>query len=56
MQDTTRIHVVADTKEELIERIDKVNELFRMLDAEGNSVLLKPHDTKEVYKQLDYEL
>lgn len=56
VQDTTRIHVVADTKEELIERIDKVNELFQMLDAEGNSVLLKPHDTKEVYKQLDYEL
>lgn len=56
VQDTTRIHVVADTKEELMERIDKVNELFQMLDAEGNSVLLKPHDTKEVLKSLDYDL
>jgi len=56
MQDTTRIHVVADTKEELVERIDKVNELFQMLDKDGNSVLLEPHDTAEVLKALDYSL
>ena len=56
VQDTTRIHVVADTKEELIERINKVNERFKMLDQDGNSVLLKPHDTEEVLKQLDYGL
>lgn len=56
IQDTTRIHVVADTKEELVARIDKVNELFQILDSNGNSVLLKPHDTREVYKKLDYEL
>lgn len=56
VQDTTRIHVVAATKEELIERIDKVNELFQMLDAKGNSVLLNPHNTKEVLDGLDYEL
>ena len=56
VQDTTRIHVVADTKEELMERIDRVNELFQMIDKDGNSVLLKPHDTKEILKLLDYEL
>ena len=56
VQDTTRIHVAADTKEKLIERIDRVNQLFRMLDESGNSVLLKPHDTKEVLEQLNYEL
>lgn len=56
VQDTTRIHVVAETKEELMERIDKVNELYQMLDKDGNSVLLKPHDTKEVLARLDYEL
>lgn len=56
VQDTTRIHVVADTKEDLMKRIDKVNELFQMLDSEGNSILLKPHDTKEVLAGLDYEL
>lgn len=56
VQDTTRIHVVANTKEELVERIDKVNELFLMLDANGDSIILKPHDTKEVYEKLNYEL
>ena len=56
VQDTTRIHIVAETKEELVERINKANELFQMLDKEGNSVLLKPHDTKEVLEALDYEL
>ncbi len=56
VQDTTRIHVMADTKEELIKRIDIVNELFGMFDSEGNSILLKPHDTAEVLKGLDYEL
>ena len=56
VQDTTRIHVVADTKEELMKRIDKVNELFQMFDKDGNSVLLKPHDTAEVLAGLNYEL
>ncbi len=56
VQDTTRIHVVADTKEDLIERIDKVNELYQMLDKNSNSVLLKPHDTAAVLKSLDYNL
>ena len=56
VQDTTRIHIMADTKEELMERIDKANELFQMFDKDGNSVLLKPHDTKEVLKGLDYDL
>lgn len=56
VQDTTRIHIVADTKQQLKERLDKVNELFQMLDKDGNSVLLEPHDTNEVLKALDYDL
>lgn len=56
VQDTTRIHIGADTKEELMRRIDKANELFQLLDAEGNSIILKPHDTSEVLRRLDYEL
>ena len=47
---------MADNKEDLIKRINKVNELYQMLDKDGNSVLLKPHDTEEVYKALNYEL
>ena len=56
VQDTTRIHIVADTKQQLKEGLDKVNELFQMLDKDGNSVLLEPHDTNEVLKALDYDL
>ena len=56
VQDTTRIHLYADTKEELIERIDKVNELYRILDTNGENIILTPHNTKEVYEGLDYEL
>lgn len=56
VQDTTRIHIVADTREELTERLDRVNELFGMSDKDGNSVLLEPHDTGEVLSALDYEL
>lgn len=56
VQDTTRIHVMADSKEELIERINKANELFQMYDKDGKTVLLSPHDTKEVLKMLNYEL
>lgn len=56
VQDTTRIHVVADTKEELMIRVKKAGELFQMYDADGNSVLLKPHDTEEILKSLDYDL
>lgn len=56
VQDTTRIHVMADTKEELMQRINKVNELFQILDTNGNNMILKPHDTSEVLAGLNYEL
>lgn len=56
IQDTTRIHVVADTKEELMERIDKVNELYKILDPKGRNIILQPHDTAEVLRGLDYDL
>lgn len=56
VQDTTRIHVMADTKEELMQRVKKAGELFQMYDKDGNSVLLKPHDTDEVFRALNYSL
>lgn len=56
VQDTTRIHLCAETKEELIARIDKVNELYQILDPSGRNIILKPHDTQEVLNCLDYEL
>ncbi len=56
VQDTTRIHVMADTKEELMKRIDKVNELYQLIDPNGRNIILKPHDTAEVLAGLDYDL
>lgn len=56
VQDTTRIHLYADTKEELIERINKVNELYDLVDSDGKSMVLPPHDTAEVYAGLNYDL
>lgn len=56
VQDTTRIHVVADTKEELMARIDKVNELYKLIDPSGRNIILTPHDTREVLEGLNYEM
>lgn len=56
VQDTTRIHVTADTKEELIWRINKVNELYRLIDPNGRNIILTPHDTQEVLRGLNYDL
>lgn len=56
VQDTTRIHLCADTKEELIERLDKVNELYQILDPKGENIILTPHNTQEILRALDYDL
>lgn len=56
IQDTTRIHLYADTKEELIDRINCVNELYKLIDSSGRNIILKPHDTKEILSGLDYDL
>ena len=56
VQDTTRIHLYADTKDELIKRIDKVNELYKIYDLNGDNIILAPHDTQEVLHNLNYSL
>lgn len=55
VQDATRIHVAADTKEELLQRIAKVNQTFRLLDPKGLDIILTPHNLHEVDKRLDYD-
>lgn len=39
-----------------MERIDKVNELYKIIDPEGRNIILTPHDTEEVLRGLNYEL
>ena len=56
IQDTTRIHLYAETKKLLIERINKVNELYQLINPDGRNIILAPHDLKEIYDQLNYSL
>ena len=51
-----RIHVYAETKELLIERLEKAFTLFNPIDTDGESVLMEPHDLSDLRRRLDYEL
>ena len=53
---TARIHIYADTKEQLYERLEKTFKLFNPVDSEGNSVLMQPHSIDDLKKSLDYDL
>lgn len=53
---SSRIHIYADTKEQLIERLQKVFELYRPVDKEGESILLPTHDIEDIKESLNYEL
>ena len=51
-----RIHLVADNQEQLFERIAKLEELFRVVDEKGDSVILPGHDLEDLKKRINYEL
>ncbi len=51
-----RIHLMADTKEQLFERIQKLYDLFDVVDENGESIILPGHDVEDLKKRLDYEL
>lgn len=56
LQLAARIHLMADNKEQLLERIEKLQDLFDILDENGNSILLAPHDLDDLREKLDYDL
>ena len=56
LQLVARIHIMADTKEELLERIKIAQDLFKVVDKDGNSVIFEGHDIGELEKKLDYKL
>ena len=51
-----RIHLMADNKEQLFERIAKMQELFKVVDENGNSIILPGHDVEDLKKKIDYEI
>lgn len=56
LQLVARIHVMADTKELLFERIQKTQELFRVENEMGESIIFPGHDVDDLRKRVDYEL
>lgn len=56
LQDTTRIHVKADTKDELIEHIRTVNDTYRLIGTENKDLVLPPHNLEEIWRNLNYDL
>ena len=56
LQLVARIHLMADNKEQLFERIQKMHELFNVVDDKGNSIILPGHDVEDLRTRIDYEL
>ena len=50
-----RIHVFGETKEQLLERIDKMQHLFHVTDENGSEVLFAPHSVNDLRNKLDYD-
>lgn len=51
-----RFHLWADTKEQLIERIDIMQSLFKAVDVNGEDALLTPHDINDLKMKINYDL
>lgn len=51
-----RIHLMADSKEQLFERIQKIYSLFDVIDDDGNSIIFPGHDVEDLKNRIDYEL
>lgn len=56
LQLVSRIHIMADNKEQLFERIEKMQDLFKVVDEEGNNVFLPGHNVDDLRKRIDYDL
>lgn len=51
-----RFHLWADTKEQLIERIDIMQTLFKAIDINNEDALMTPHDIEDLRIKIDYDL
>ena len=51
-----RIHIMADTKEELLERLDYTQKTFNVYNEHGESVILPGHSIDELRGKIDYDL
>lgn len=51
-----RLHIYADTKEILLERIQIIYELVDIKNKEDKSILLAPHSVDDLNKHINYNL
>lgn len=51
-----RIHIWADTKDQLFERLEKLFQLYNPVDCNSETVLLRPHSINDIRNKIDYEL
>ncbi len=56
IQLTARIHLYADTKEQLFQRLKKMFSLYQIYDPEGKEILLPTHSIEDIRSKLNYEL
>ena len=56
IQLVARIHVYGDTKEQLLERIERLQSMYKVKDKEGQDVLMKPHDVDDLRGKMNYHL
>ena len=56
LQLVARIHLMADSKEQLFERIAKVHDLFDVLDENGESIIFPGHDIDDLKEKINYDL
>lgn len=51
-----RFHLWAETKEQLIERINIMQTLFKAIDINNENALMTPHDIEDLRAKIDYDL
>lgn len=56
MQLVGRIHVCGDTKEQLLQRLEKIFSLYQLYDSTGEKILLDTHDIEDLRKSINYSL
>ena len=56
IQLVARIHVYGDTKEQLLERIERLQSMYQVKDPEGKDVLMRPHDIDDLREEINYHL
>ena len=55
-QTIVRISLKGNTKEELINSVEKVYDVVKVYDTNNENMLLTPHNTEELLGLLNYEL